>query len=115
MRPALAGPEIFDADLGGQSFDLEALDRFTSQELTERLKGEEIRISMDGRGRAYDHILIERLWRNFKYEEVCLKDYPSVNEAVAGLSNYFRFRNRGSPHQALGYQKPVQVRVGGSQ
>ena len=37
-----------------------------------RLKESGVRISMDGRGRCFDNIMIERLWRSVKYEEVYL-------------------------------------------
>jgi putative transposase len=65
-------PEIFNTDQGAQ---------FTSLAFTERLKKGGIRISMDGRGRALDHVFVERLWRSVKYEEVYLRDYQSVWDA----------------------------------
>ena len=79
-------PEIFNSDQGSQ---------FTSEKFTGELQAREIAISMDGRGRCMDNILIERLWRSLKYEEVYLKDYQSVTEARAGLERYFRFYNDG--------------------
>ena len=66
-------PDIFNSDQGSQ---------FTSQDFTGRLEKENIRISRDGRGRAFDNIFIERLWRSVKYEEVYIKDYASVPECV---------------------------------
>ncbi len=54
-------PEIFNSDQGSQ---------FTSTDFTGVLKREEIRTSMDGRGRAFDNIFVERLWRNVKYEDI---------------------------------------------
>jgi putative transposase len=90
-------PEIFNTDQGAQ---------FTSMEFTGRLEELEIRISMDGRGRALDNVFIERLWRSVKYEEVYLKDYESVPAAAAGLGAYFDFYNRERLHQALGYRTP---------
>jgi len=53
--------------------------------------------------------MIERLWRSVKYEEVYLKDYMSVRDAVDGLSRYFRFYNDERPHQSLGYKTPWEV------
>src|SRR2546429_7754464 len=70
-------PEIFNTDQGVQ---------FTSAELTNRLKAADIRISWDGRGRALDNIFVERLWRSVKYEEVYIKDYQTVPEAVQSLN-----------------------------
>lgn len=93
-------PEIFNTDQGSQ---------FTSQEFTGRLFKEGIKISMDGRGRALDNIFVERLWRSVKYEEIYLKDYESVKEALQGLGRYFEFYNQERLHQALGYQTPEAV------
>jgi putative transposase len=102
LRNALrfSRPEIFNSDQGSQ---------FTSQGFTGVLEGQGIKISMDGKGRAFDNIFIERLWRSVKYEEVYLKDYESVREAVRNLGEYFRFYNLERPHQSLGYQTPYQV------
>ena len=66
-------------------------------------------ISRDGRGRVFDNIFVERLWRSVKYEEVYLKDYRSVPEAMNGLQGYFEFYNRERIHQALNYQTPAAV------
>jgi putative transposase len=95
-----AEPEIFNSDQGSQ---------FTSQSFTERLLARGIRISRDGRGRVFDNIFVERLWRSVKYEEVYLKDYRSVREAVTGLRGYFEFYNRERLHQSLEYQTPEAV------
>lgn len=93
-------PEIFNSDQGSQ---------FTSQEFTGRLKQAEIRISMDGKGRVYDNIFVERLWRAVKYEEVYLHDYGDVGDATDGISKYFTFYNNQRPHQALRYLTPAAV------
>jgi len=99
-----ATPQIFNSDQGCQ---------FTSQDFTGRLLSADIQISMDGRGRALDNIFVERLWRTVKYEEVYLKEYASVPEAVESLGAYFRFYNQERPHQALGYRTPEVVYRGG--
>jgi putative transposase len=93
-------PGIFNTDQGSQ---------FTSREFTGLLLGAGIRISMDGRGRVFDNIFIERLWRSVKYEEVYLKEYLDVLSCIEGLRAYFRFYNDERPHQALGYRTPKQV------
>jgi putative transposase len=98
-----AQPEIFNTDQGTQ---------FTSDEFTGRLERCGIAISMDGRGRVYDNIFVERLWRTVKYEEVYLKDYADPGEARASLGAYFRFYNRERPHQALRYRTPAEVYEG---
>ena len=64
---------------------------------------------MDGCGRAFDNIFVERLWRSVKYEEVYLKDYRNVPEARYGLGNYFPFYNDQRIHQALDYRTPREV------
>ena len=92
-------PEIFNSDQGAQ---------FTSDAFTGRLLDREVRISMDGRGRAFDNIFIERLWRTVKYEEVYLRDYESVPHARESLEAYFAFYNEQRPHQALGNATPWQ-------
>jgi putative transposase len=73
------------------------------------LENSGIRISWDGRGRLWDNIFVERLWRSVKYEEVYLKDYENVTEAIQGLGNYFQFYNTERFHQSLGYRTPFQV------
>ena len=64
---------------------------------------------MDGRGRVYDNIFVERLWRTVKYEEVYLKDYSDMRDVKAGLSSYFKFYNNERIHQALGYRTPREI------
>ena len=78
----IAKPEIFNNDQGSQ---------FTSSAFTGLLEQNNIRISMDGRGRAFDNIFIERLWRTVKYEEVYLHDYQDGVDAYFALEKYFRF------------------------
>lgn len=103
LEEALAAhgpPEIFNSDQGSQ---------FTSEDFTQVLKAHQVRISMDGKGRALDNIFVERLWRSVKYEEVYLKQYQSMQEARTGLAAYFRFYNHQRPHQALGNRTPADV------
>ncbi len=95
-----ARPEIFNSDQGVQ---------FTSDAFTGKLKAQDIQISMDGRGRAFDNIFVERLWRTVKYEDIYLKDYTTVIELEQGLKRYFRFYNEERPHQALSYRTPAAV------
>jgi putative transposase len=73
-------PEIFNTDQGCQ---------FTRVPFTGVLEAHEVRISMDARGRVFDNIFVERLWRRVKYEDI--RDYGSVAELDAGLARYFRF------------------------
>jgi len=95
-----ATPEIFNSDQGAQ---------FTSEEFTHILKDRGVQISMDGRGRALDNVFVERLWRSVKWEEVYLKDYSGVAEAIEGLTGYFHRYNHLRPHQSLGNKTPAAV------
>ena len=98
-------PDIFNTDQGTQ---------FTAQAFTGRLAAANIRISMDGRGRALDNVFVERLWRSVKYEHVYLHEYATVPELEQGLRQYFTFYNHERLHQSLAYRTPAEVHCGGS-
>ena len=102
---ALAKPEIFNSDQGSQ---------FTSLEFTRLLEEAGIRISMDGTGRVFDNIMIERLWRSVKYEEVYLKEYNDFWIAQESLGEYFTFYNVERRHQGLQGLTPQEVYRGGA-
>jgi len=93
-------PEIFNTDQGSQ---------FTSIDFTKILLNASVRISMDGKGRVFDNIFSERLWRTVKVEEIYLRDYQTVAEARYNLSRYFELYNNRRLHQALGYRTPAEV------
>ena len=93
-------PEIFNTDQGAQ---------FTAQAFTGALQDANIRISMDGRGQAFDNIFIERLWRTVKYEDIYIRDYASMPELARGLESYFNFYNHERYHQSLDYAVPAAV------
>ncbi len=97
---SVAWPEIFNTDQGSQ---------FTAEAFTSRLTSAGVSVSMDGRGRVFDNIMVERLWRTVKYEEVYLKDYEEVQEAREGLGRYFAFYNEQRYHQSLDYRTPAAV------
>jgi putative transposase len=97
-------PEVFNSDQGAQ---------FTSEAFTGVLQREGIAISMDGRGRAFDNIFVERLWRTVKYEDVYLKGYATMGELTLGLADYFAFYNGERPHQSLGNRTPLVVHESG--
>lgn len=99
----ISKPEIFNSDQGAQ---------FTSNEFTGKLEEAEIRISMDGRGRVFDNIFIERVWRSVKYEDVYLQSYESVRDAREGLARYFRLYNSERLHESLAYKTPHEVYFG---
>lgn len=91
-------PEIFNSDQGSQ---------FTSEKFTDELETRGVKVSMDGRGRCFDNIFMERLWRSLKYEEVYVREYASVEEARTGISQWIQFYNHERPHQSLGYRTPA--------
>ena len=92
-------PEIFNTDQGSQ---------FTSDIFINTLIDNNIKISMDGKGRALDNIFIERLWRSVKYENVYLNVYENGLSLWEGLEKYFQFYNHVRIHQSLDYQTPKQ-------
>lgn len=93
-------PEIFNTDQGSQ---------YTSEVHTKLLLDNDIKISMDGKGRAIDNIFIERLWRSVKYENVYLQSYENGQELYDGLYGYFQFYNNERIHQSLNYKTPSSV------
>jgi len=93
-------PEIFNTDQGSQ---------FTSIDFTKILLNASVQISMDGKGRVFDNIFSERLWRTVKVEEVYLRDCQTVAEARYNLSRYFELYNNRRLHEALGYRTPAEV------
>lgn len=93
-------PEIFNSDQGTQ---------FTDNDFTKILIAQNVRISMDGRGRCMDNIFTERLWRTVKYENVYLKSYRNITEAKEGLTEYFLFYNTVRRHQSLDGLRPAEV------
>jgi len=95
-------PEIFNTDQGSQ---------FTSEDFTDVLKSAHIKISMDGKGRWVDNVMIERFWRSLKHEEVYLKAYESVNDARVNIRKYIDFYNAERKHQSLD-KTPDQVYFG---
>jgi len=93
-------PTIFNTDQGSQ---------FTCEVFTKVLTDAGIAISMDGVGRAFDNIMVERLWRTVKYEDVYLRDYQTPVEARLGLGRYFRYYNHRRRHRSLGRRTPASV------
>ena len=96
----ISKPEIFNSDQGSQ---------FTSKEFIKCLEDQKISISMDGKGRAFDNIFIERLWRTVKYEEVYLYNYKNIMEAKSRLKWYFNFYNNKRHHSSLSHCTPCIV------
>lgn len=93
-------PEIENNDQGSH---------FTSEQHIKLFEEKGTKISMDHKGRAYDNIFTERLWRTIKYEEVYLKSYQTVLEAKENMENYITFYNNKRLHQSLGYKTPREI------
>jgi putative transposase len=100
---SIAIPEICNSDQGSQ---------YTALDYIGILKENDVKISMDGRGRCMDNIFTERLWRSLKYQEVYLHEYESPREARAGITRYFELYNTFRPHQGLGGLTPHEVFFG---
>jgi len=96
-------PVIFHSDQGKQ---------YSSMKFVDALKRREIRISMSGRGRAFDNILVERLWRTVKYEEIYLREYADGYELIKLLRRYFDYYNNRRPHMSLEYKTPADTYFG---
>lgn len=93
-------PEIFNNDQGSQ---------YTSYYHTDILKANNIKISLNGKGRSIDNIAIERFFRTLKYENIYISDYQSIKELKEDISKYIHFYNFNRFHSALGYNKPMNV------
>ncbi|MCH8193137.1 MAG: transposase, partial [Planctomycetes bacterium] len=96
----LSKPMIFHSDQGSQ---------YTCSPFIDELKAHRIQISMSGRGRCFDNILAERLWRTVKYEEVYLKEYGDGHELIRSLPQSFEYYNDDRPHMSLDYQTPAEA------
>lgn len=93
-------PEIFNTDQGVQ---------FTCNDFIKTLEANQIKISMDGKGRALDNVFIERFWRSLKQEKIYRLDLETVREAKEAIKQYINFYNKERPHQSLGYDTPEKV------
>ena len=93
-------PEIFNTDQGAQ---------YTSEDFTSVLKSHEIKISMDGKGRWMDNVMIERLWRSLKQECIYLQEFDSIKELKKALQNWFIFYNHERPHVTFEGRKPNEI------
>lgn len=96
----IATPEIMNSDQGSH---------FTSPKYTQLFIDKGTKISMDHRGRAYDNIFIERLWRTVKYEDVYLNEYNTPCDARIGINRYLNFYNTERPHSSLAYSTPISI------
>ena len=71
-----------------------------------------IKISMDGKGRWLDNVVIERFWRSTKYEDIYLRSYENAWELERGIGRYIMRYNHGRPHQSLEKATPEEIYTG---
>lgn len=93
-------PEIHNSDQGVQ---------YTSNDYLAVLEAAKTKISMDGRGRCFDNIFTERLWRSVKQENIYINDYSNIQETQIGLTKYFTDYNERRPHQSLDENVPADI------
>jgi putative transposase len=93
-------PEIFNTDQGSQ---------FTSDAFISVLKDAGVRISMDGKGRWMDNVMIERLWRSLKYECIYLHAFETGSEVRQGLKRWIELYNTRRPHSRLDDKTPDEA------
>ena len=93
-------PKIFNSDQGSQ---------YTSKDHTDILKEYKIEISMNGKGRSIDNIMIERFFRTLKHDNIYINDYRNIKELKDGIKSYIYKYNFRRFHSSLNYQKPMNV------
>jgi len=97
----LRTPEIINSDQGGQ---------FTCQEYLALLNNNDVKVSMDGKGRALDNVITERFFRSLKYDDIYIKEYLTPREMIAGVNQYIYDYNIIRPHASLGGLAPYAFR-----
>jgi len=93
-------PEIVNSDQGSQ---------FTCDLWIELLEKEEIKISMDGKGRAIDNIFIERFWRTIKVDYIYLHPMSNGCDFYKGINQFINHYNNHQTHQGIGRKIPVTL------
>ncbi len=108
-------PEIMNTDQGSQ---------FTGSAWITRLTEAKIKVSplmhetctagqwMDGRGRYFDNIFIERLWRSLKQEAVYLQELQGGFQATRVIKDWINFYNTERPHTAHEKKTPDHAYFG---
>ena len=93
-------PFIFNTDQGSQ---------YTSTEFTDKLKENNIKISMDGKGAWVDNVFIERVWRSLKYECIYLQEFDNISELRSAIDQWVNFYNYIRPHSVFNGKTPNVV------
>lgn len=93
-------PEIFNTDQGSQ---------FTSDKWINFIINNNVKVSMDGKGRWIDNVIIERFFRSLKYEEIYINPCDTITELKSRINNYINFYNTERLHQSLDYNTPSDI------
>lgn len=96
-------PEIINSDQGSQ---------FTCNDYINLLKTNNIKISMDGKGRVLDNQRIERFFRSYKWEKLYLEEYETGHQLRQITQEYIEYYNNRRPHQSLDYKTPAEYYFG---
>lgn len=102
LKEAIANygvPEIVNSDQGAH---------FTADDWIAILNEHDIAISMDGKGRALDNVMVERFWRTIKYEWIFLNPAENGIELIEGITGYIEWYNATRRHSSLNDQTPDQ-------
>lgn len=102
--PRITKPTILNTDQGSQ---------FTSHKWVNTVLSNDIKVSMDGKGRWADNMFIERFWRSVKYEEIFINPPDDFIELKSNIKRYINFYNNVRPHQSLNYTTPSTIFTGG--
>lgn len=95
-----ATPDIFNTDQGSQ---------FTSNDFVNTLHEAKVQISMAHKGRCFDNIYSERLWRTLKQEAIYYYRPETIIELEDRINEFVSWYNNERVHQALCYKTPKSV------
>ncbi len=91
-------PQIFNTDQGTQ---------YTSEEFQKRLREEDILISLDGKGRWADNVIMERFWRTYKHDFFLLREFADLESLASATAAWLDYYNHERVHSSLGYRSPA--------
>lgn len=93
-------PLIFNSDQGSQ---------YTGSEHIKILENHGIQISMNGKGRSIDNIVMERFFKTLKYNCIFINEFNNISELREGINIYVDKYNNRRFHSSIGYKKPMDV------
>ncbi|CDG49653.1 Putative IS3 family transposase, ssgr IS150 [Cardinium endosymbiont cBtQ1 of Bemisia tabaci] len=83
--------------------------QYTIHNHIQLLKNYGVKISMNGKGRSIDNVLIERFFRTIKYNCLFINDFKNIKEIKQGIKDYMHKYNYNRFHSSIKYQKPMNV------